>query len=246
MAHFKSVVTSYGAQILSEIIANGGKLTLSAAAAGKGKFTGDPSQITALVDPVNVKIDLGEMKYIKETGVAWIPIQVSNEGLTNTTPIREIAVYAEHTTGSFIFCYSWVDGEDNDNILEPSRYPDTADSVHIQDIGMFVTNQEAAAITVQLGGGTYISRDELYYFAAEKNHTHPATEITETTGETTEVVQRRQDYDISSMKEQLDTGFTGTTLTHTVASSELTNWTGYDGTGYPEGIYDPAAERLYA
>ena len=48
------------------------------------------------------------------------------------------------------------------------------------------------------------------------------------------------------MKEQLDTGFTGTTLVHTVALDELEEWTGYDGTGYPDGIYDTAAARLYA
>ena len=246
MAHFKSIVTDYGARILSEVLATGGKLTLTAAAAGKGRYSGDPAQITALAEPVNVKIDLGEMTYAEGTGVAWIPVQISNEGLNSTIPIREVAIYASHGGASFIFGYSWADGADSDNVLEPSRSAESADTVHIQDVGLFITNQEAAAITVQLGGGSYISREELYVFAAEREHTHAAAEIVESTGESTEIAQRRQDYDIAAMKEQLDTGFTGTTVTHTVAATELENWTGYDGTGYPEGIYDESAARLYA
>lgn len=54
-----------------------------------------------------------------------------------------------------------------------------------------------------------------------------------------------QDFDISAIKEQLDTGFTGTTVTHTFAPAQLAQWKGYDGTGLPEGILDTAANRLY-
>ena len=246
MAHFNSVVTNYGAQILSEIIATGGRLALTAAAAGKGRYTGNPAEITALVDPVTVPVDIGEMTYTDGTGVARIPVQITNAGVKERTPIREVAIYATHGGSPFIFGYSWLDGEDGDNVLEASRSGDVADSIHIQDVGLFVTNQEAAVITVQIGGGTYVSREELLIFAAEKEHTHLAAEITESTGETVEVAQRRQDYDIAAMQEQLDTGFTGTTLTQTVAPAELANWTGYDGTGYPEGIYDESTARLYA
>ena len=36
MAHFKSVVTTAGAQLLSSVLANGGNLVLTRAAAGSG------------------------------------------------------------------------------------------------------------------------------------------------------------------------------------------------------------------
>ena len=69
--------------------------------------------------------------------------------------------------------------------------------------------------------------------------------INETTGETTEQVQRRQDNDIQSIFEQLNTGFTGTTVTHTFVPAQLQYWKGYDGTGIPEGILDQSLNRLY-
>ena len=58
-------------------------------------------------------------------------------------------------------------------------------------------------------------------------------------------VQRRQDFDISAIREQLDTGFAGTAVTHTFATAQLNQWKGYDGTGLPEGILDAAKNRLY-
>ncbi len=50
---------------------------------------------------------------------------------------------------------------------------------------------------------------------------------------------------IEAIKEQLNTGFTGTTVTHTFAPAQLTYWKGYDGTGVPEGILDQTRNRLY-
>ena len=82
-------------------------------------------------------------------------------------------------------------------------------------------------------------------YAAPVLHTQAATTINETTGETTEQVQRRQDNDIQSILEQLNTGFTGTTVTHTFASAQLQYWKSYDGTGIPEGILDQSMNRLY-
>lgn len=246
MAHFKSTVTNYGAQVLAEIIAGGGTLTITAARAGDGRYTGNPAEIVNLVNPLDVQVDLGELTYIEGSGIVWIPVQITNQGLTSAITIREIALYSAYGGESFIFGYCWVDGSDTDNTLEPSLSDDSADAVHIQDVGLFVTNQEASAITVQVGGGSYISREELFVYAAQKEHTHMASEVSETTGENVEVVQRRQDYDIAALKEQLDTGFVGTTLTHTVQAAELDEWTGYDGTGYPEGIYDAEIARLYA
>ena len=82
-------------------------------------------------------------------------------------------------------------------------------------------------------------------YAAPLVHTQGADTITETTGENTEQVQRRQDSDIEAIKEQLNTGFTGTTVTHTFAPAQLSYWKGYDGTGVPEGILDQTRNRLY-
>ena len=82
-------------------------------------------------------------------------------------------------------------------------------------------------------------------YAAPLLHVHAASDVNESNGDSVETVQRRQDFDISAIKEQLDTGFTGTTVTHTFAPAQLAQWKGYDGTGLPEGILDTAANRLY-
>ena len=103
----------------------------------------------------------------------------------------------------------------------------------------------------------WIKRDDLLPGAGGGNKTRKldfsiadalaqgADTITETTGENTEQVQRRQDSDIEAIKEQLNTGFTGTTVTHTFAPAQLSYWKGYDGTGVPEGILDQTRNRLY-
>jgi hypothetical protein len=68
--------------------------------------------------------------------------------------------------------------------------------------------------------------------------------VTESTGEDTEVVQRRQDFDIQALKEQVNTNFLSTTVTHTFALHQLDQWRGYNGEALPEGILDVARSRL--
>lgn len=58
-------------------------------------------------------------------------------------------------------------------------------------------------------------------------------------------IQRYQDYEIQALKEQLNTGFTGITETHTFDSDQLPQWKGFDGTGLPEGILDTVQRRIY-
>ena len=100
-------------------------------------------------------------------------------------------------------------------------------------------------LSVQVGAGSYVTNTQLIAYAAPVIHTQAASTISETTGETTEQAQRRQDYDIQSILDQLNTGFTGTTVTHTFAPAQIENWVGYDGDGVPEGILDTSQNRLY-
>ena len=249
MATFNTTITTYGARVLAELLALGSPLVLTRAAVGDGRFTGDtPEERTSLVSVrPDIQVNLGDKVIVEgDKTMICIPIQTTNKGLTTRRYVREIGLYADDNGTEILFAYCWMVGADADNVLDISGIENEADTIHIHDIGLMVTTQEAEAITVNVGGSTYVSRAELFIYAAEKEHTHASTEISETTGETVEVVQRRQDYDIAALKEQLDTGFTGTTLTHTVQAAELSKWTGYDGTGYPEGIYDEATARLYA
>ena len=248
MARFNSTITNYGSQVLTNLVVLGEALTLTRAVAGDGRPTGSPAEMTALMAPrLDIQTSIGEKTIVEGSPtLVRLPVQVSNKGLTARSYIREVGIYAMDGNTEFLFAYCWIEGSDGDNILDVSGLPGEADTIHIQDVGLFVTNQEAGSVVVQMGGGTYVSQSELYIYAAEKEHKHAAGEIIESTGESVEVAQRRQDYDIAAMKEQLDTGFVGTSVTHTVAANELENWSGYDGTGYPEGIYDESLARFYA
>ena len=171
---------------------------------------------------------------------------MTNEGLDAPVWIREVSVYGKNIDGAEImFCYGWLDGGDTDNVLPVTSFAEDADTVHVHDLAVFVTNQEAASVSVQVAPGSYVTREQMTTYAAPLVHTQGADTITETTGENTEQVQRRQDSDIEAIKEQLNTGFTGTTVTHTFAPAQLTYWKGYDGTGVPEGILDQTRNRLY-
>ena len=232
MAKFKSIVTDGGSEALTALIASGQKLILTRAAAGSGVAQVSPNTLTDLVNVENVSVSLSEKELVEGSpSIMQIPVQVTNEGLEANVWIREIGVFGLDISGNeILFCYGWLDGEDSDNVLPATTFEEDADTVHIHDLAVFITNQEAAAVSVQVGVGSFVTTAQM---------------INETTGETTEQVQRRQDNDIQSILEQLNTGFTGTTVTHTFVSAQLQYWKGYDGTGIPEGILDQSLNRLY-
>ncbi len=55
--------------------------------------------------------------------------------------------------------------------------------------------------------------------------------------------QRRQDYAIQSLQEQLDTGFAGKAFAWGFTAADMPQWQGYDG-ALPEGIWDPDNNRM--
>lgn len=255
MARFKSTITDKGAEILTRFTAEGRQLVLTHAAAGDGVADPEisPNTLTDLVHQIQVDTQIGEKTFVEgDPSYMRIPVQVTNAGLENSEYVREVATYALDDEGKpFMFSYSWIDGEDSDNVLPPCSFLDyesvemEGDTVHIHDVAVVVTNQESAAVRVEVSGGAFVSTSQMVAYAAPIVHGHAAGDVQESTGETVEAAQRRQDYDLSALKEQLDTGFTGTTVTHTFASGQLDQWKGYDGNGLPEGILDTATNRLY-
>lgn len=253
MARFKSTITDKGAEVLTAFLAAGKQLVLTSAAAGDGVAQVSPNTLTALVSPINVNTQIGEKTFVESNpSYMRIPVQVTNAGLEAAVYVREVAVYAlDENESPFMFSYSWLDGEDSDNVLPPCSFQTEegltgeGDTVHVHDVAVVVTNQENSGITVNVGSGSYVTTAQMVAYAAPIVHGHDASQIEETTGETVEAAQRRQDFDISAIQEQLDTGFTGTTVTHTFAPAQIDQWKGYDGTGLPEGILDTVENRLY-
>lgn len=247
MAKFKSIVTDSGVEALTALIASGQNLVLTRAAAGSGVPNVSPNTLSGLIEPEDVTANLAGKEFVGgDPAIMRIPVQITNEALEANVWVREIGVFGQDINGNeILFCYGWLDGEDTDNVIPATSFEDDADTVHIHDLTVFITNQEAAAVSVQVGAGSYVTNTQLIAYAAPVIHTQAASTISETTGETTEQVQRRQDYDIQSILDQLNTGFTGTTVTHTFAPAQIENWVGYDGDGVPEGILDTSQNRLY-
>lgn len=253
MARFKSTITDRGAEVLTRFLAQGRQITLIRAAVGDGVTEDSPNTLTDLVNPIAVDAQIGEKTYVEGVpSYMKIPVQVTNAGLEVAQYVREVATYALDENGAaFMFSYSWLDGEDSDNVLPPCSFlntpsvEDEGDTIHIHDVAVVVTNQENGAVAVQVTAGSYVTRANMIAYSAPILHGHNASEIAESTGDNVETVQRRQDFDITAIKEQLDTGFTGTTVTHTFTQSQLDQWKGYNGAGLPEGILDTAGNRLY-
>ncbi len=251
MARFRSTITDRGNVVLTQLIATGSQLQIVRAASGDGVPTVSPNTLTALVSPVTVDTQVQAKEFIDgNPSIMKIPVQVTNAGLESAVWIREIGIFALDGNGvEFLFAYSWLDGGDSDNILPPSSFlgdiENPADTVHIHDVAMFVTNQENSTISVQVGASSFVTSAQMIAYSAPLIHTQAANTVIESTGQSVEEIQRRQDYDIQAIKEQLDTGFTGTTVTHTFASAQLSQWKGYDGSGLPEGILDTTNNRLY-
>ena len=253
MARFKSTITDRGAEVLTAFLAAGKRLVLVSAAAGDGVAQVSPNTLTALVNPINVNAQIGEKTFVESNpSYMRIPVQITNAGLESAQYVREVATFAlDEKDAPFMFSYSWLDGADSDNILPPDSFLGRAgmdgegDTVHIHDVAVVVTNQENSGITVEVGNGSFVTTAQMVAYSAPIVHGHAASDVQESTGESVESVQRRQDFDISAIREQLDTGFAGTAVTHTFATAQLNQWKGYDGTGLPEGILDTAKNRLY-
>ena len=163
MAYFKSIVTAQGAALLTDVMTSGGEVNIVAAAIGTGTPSGEPADMTALVSPVSVGGIILHEKYISQGSPTTliIPVDVSNLGLTADLPVREIGIFAQGETGRILFAYSWYVGDDGDNVLPVPREATTADAVHTFEVGVFVTNQEAAAITVTVSDAAYVTAEQL-------------------------------------------------------------------------------------
>ncbi len=158
MAKFKSIVTDGGSEALTALIASGQKLILTRAAAGSGVAQASPNTLTDLVNVENVSANLSEKELVEGSpSIMQIPVQVTNEGLESNVWIREIGVFGLDISGNeILFCYGWLDGEDSDNVLPATTFEEDANTVHIHDLAVFITNQEAAAVSP---GGRRFLRD---------------------------------------------------------------------------------------
>ncbi len=214
MAKFKSTITDKGSAVLTALVAQGKQLAVTAAAVGDGVANGGQAALTSLVHQLDgISTQMGEKEYVQGTpAYLKIPVQVSNAGLTAAQYIREVGIFARDEEGSpFLFCYSWLDGADTDNLLPPcaEAMTEQGDTVHIHDVAVVMTNQESGAITIEISTGSFVTGGQMEAYAAPKNHGHAAADILESTEESVEQAQRRQDEAIEAKANKAPNPTTG-------------------------------------
>ncbi len=245
MARFISTITSRGSEVLTQFLAAGRELIIFKAVAGDGISSAPIHTMTDMVSPVEVEALVGGKEWVQGSpGQMQVTVELTNRGLTHNTPIRELGTFAYDMDGApFLFTYSRLEGGDSDNILSPPEDPSQPDTSHIHNLAVVITEQEYGAITVEVSAGFGVTMAQMVAYAAPKYHTQTASTIQEATGESTEEAQRRQDYAIKALQEQLDTGFTGLSLTWGFTAVEMDQWQGYEG-GLVEGIWDTGNNRM--
>jgi len=155
MARFKTILTDAGAILLTQALAKSETVTIDSVVMGEGVSEAeDKNKITALVSPVEVNTKLGDRAFIEgNPSLLKVSIQTLNNGLIEPVPIREIGLYADQT----FFAYAWIEGEDTDNILPPPLNLEVADTIHLHELALFVTNQEQASIDVNFAFDGFVS-----------------------------------------------------------------------------------------
>lgn len=171
MASFLSTMTSIGAETVIRFLASGQELLISRAAAGDGIAGGEQNKITELVNPIAVEVNLGEKRFVDSNpSYMLIPVHVSNKGLSEKQYIREIIIYALDEKGrEFPFAYSWLEGEDTDNVLPESKRENyDSDTVHIHDVVIIASDQINTAVRIEVSGSSaFVTKQEFMHILAE-------------------------------------------------------------------------------
>lgn len=240
MARFNSYLTNAARAEIARALANVTDFKITRIVVGDGRLQSDftiaASLAHTLTIPVQIKgatLEVGDEPYYR------IVASLTNAGLTETSFIRELGVYIDTPTGEALGIYSVLDGDaDTDNLLPPPASEGILangvyDTVREENICVFfkdlpLDEDKIVVVVAPSDTLTYMNADGRYWRIGTQ---YPATENTETTGETTEEAQRRQDEEIAVMKEVQASGTTMSTTVELGAGRPLL-WQINDGKGW--------------
>lgn len=223
MAFIKSYITQKGLALIAKLVASEQELTITAAKGGDGiANSSDYSEMEALLQPkVDFSMNNG-VEYLSPSEVR-IPLYYENSALGERVMLTEIGIYAQ-------------DPQDGEILLaiapsyeEPLPLP-TLDEGRLElttDFRLQLTLSPEVNITLP-SSMIYLTREEAdgrYWRLRQK---YPATEITESTGTTTEEWQRIQDERIKQLEVTLESGTTaGITANKPPSDWKILNNSGY-------------------
>lgn len=228
MAFTKSYVTQKGLALVTKLIAAKENLIISGVAGGDGAYPGIAySDMVQLSQPrIQFQTNQG-VKYVLPNVIS-IPLYFENEALTEMVLLTEIGLYAEDPDeGTVLLAIA-------PSYSEPLPIPKLSEGrlELTVDFSLILSLTEDVNITLP-SSVIYLTKEEAdgrYWRIGVK---YPATEITETTGTTTEEWQRIQDDRIRQMEVILESGSTaGTTVNKPVLINKPYNWDILNNNGY--------------
>jgi len=161
VARFKTILTDVGAVLLTQALVREEKVNIDSVEMGDGVFEGDKARVRGITSPITVNTKMSDREFVdgggEQPSLLKITVQTFNDGLTSPAAIREIGLFAEGT----LFAYAWIDGADTDNILPPPLDISVADTIHVHELALFVTNQESANIEVSFTFGGFVTHRHL-------------------------------------------------------------------------------------
>lgn len=210
------LVTKRGLQLNTEIIDSGHTLKFTRMAAGTGLDPG--TDYTELTDLVSFYADMEGMAYSPPqldpggNGYSFsVLAHVDNTNLTTPIQITEVGIFAEDMDGNEILYGIDPRYDTPAQIWPPSLLPGFVSYAQATFTEYVEVNRDLKVDLTLVADGdvTWDAADGRYWIIGVK---YPATEITETTGTTTEEWQRIQDDRIAQIITMLESGSTAGTI----------------------------------
>lgn len=147
----------------------------------------------------------------------------TNMDITRPFYYRELALYAkavkegqnEEEADEVLYSYGNA-GEDAELMAAYST-----ETLVERQVDLVVYVGSDAKIKLELATGALVTPEQLKEYAAPKKHTHAAGDVEETTGETTEAAQRRQDEAMKGLKQGLENHLEDENNPHKVTAKQV-------------------------
>lgn len=208
MAFTKNYITIKGLALAAKVLA-GGKLQITRVVGGSGT---EPSV------PYSDMLALGAESFLFETprGIVYegvkpnqvlLPIYYATRSNPGAFTLSEIGVYAaDPDEGEILLCV--VPGYD-----APLALPSNAEGYLEITLDLIIELLLAPDACIVLPSSlVFITRPEADALYAPKKHRHPADEIDESIGRTTEAHQRWQDEQLAIMRDRVEAGVTSNAI----------------------------------
>ena len=232
MEFTRSVLTNRGVDLNAQLLHLGEPLKITQAVGGSGAIT---TPLETLEQVQNKILDFEvHVHPVRVNQRLTIPLYYTNNGFSGDD-LTHVALYAYDYELEEDILYA-VAASDS-----PLPIPSHTEGRMELSFDFIIELSNDVEVHIYLNSKIYLTRVEADALYATRNHGHTADQIGESTGETTEVVNRRQDSDIEMLKRKSETG-TSNAVTVKKSAAPYDQWEVIDH----KGIYGISRQYYYA